>query len=103
MRDRLIVGDAVGGRGSDRFSSPVSERSPEFGACSAPDRLRWIADFLDLGDKAISVIACVQGLDYPPKLHQGAQADLRAWAAWLDARPELAADLDMARCGPSSQ
>jgi hypothetical protein len=98
----VIVGEAVGGRESDRFSSPVPDLSPESGACSAPDRLRWIADFLDLGDKAISVIACVQGLDYPRKLHQGAQADLRAWAAWLDARPELAADLDMARGGPGS-
>lgn len=71
--------------------------SSESGACTAPDRLRWIADYLALADKAISVIACVQELDYPAELHRGAQQDLRGWARWLDARPELAAEMDVAR------
>jgi hypothetical protein len=69
----------------------------DYGACTAPDRLRWIADFLDLGDKAISVIACVQGFDYPPELRHGAQRDLRAWARWLEVNPEVAEDFDVAR------
>jgi hypothetical protein len=71
--------------------------SSQSGACTAPDRLRWIADFLDVADKAISVIACVQGFDYPAEFHRGAQQDLRAWARWLDARPELAAEMDVVR------
>jgi hypothetical protein len=66
-------------------------------SCTAPDRLRWIADFLDLADKAISIIACVQGVEYSEQLHTGAQRDLRAWARWLDARPDLAAEMDVAR------
>ncbi|MGD0943681.1 MAG: hypothetical protein ABR972_05320 [Acidimicrobiales bacterium] len=72
-------------------------------SCPAPDRLRWIADFLDLAGKAISVIACVRGLEYPEELHAAAQEDLRAWAHWLDARPELVADLDLARIVPAAQ
>src|SRR5258708_5704233 len=48
-------------------------------ACTAPDRLLWVAEFLDLADKPISVIACVQGLDYPRQVHGAAQRDLRAW------------------------
>ena len=71
--------------------------SSQSGAGTAPDRLRWIADFLDLADKAISVIACAKELDYPSDLHRGAQQDLRAWARWLDAHPELAAEMDVAR------
>jgi hypothetical protein len=66
-------------------------------ACSTPDRLRWIADFLDLADKAICVIACVQELDYPPDMPGAAQRDLRACAQWLDGRPTVTADLDAAR------
>ena len=70
----------------------------ETGAWTAPTRLRWIADFLDLADKAISMNA-----------YRGAQRDLRAWARWLDANGALAADLDLARVDlrleatPSSQ
>ena len=66
-------------------------------ACTAPDRLRWTSDFLDLASKAISVIACVQGLDYPSDLHRAAQQDLRAWAGYLDDHPSIAADFAVAR------
>jgi hypothetical protein len=69
----------------------------ESGGCKAPDRLRWIADFLDVADKAISFVACVQGLDYPDQLHRAAQQDLRVWASLLDANPTLADDFDVAR------
>jgi hypothetical protein len=57
-------------------------------ATSGPtaDRLRWIADFLDLADKAIAVVACAQGLTYPPQRHLDAQRDHRAWARWLETR-----------------
>jgi hypothetical protein len=74
-------------------------------AGSAPDRLRWTSDFLDLADKAIAVIACVQGLEYPSDLHRTAQRDLRAWAGYLEDHPSIAADFDMASVvgGLSSQ
>ncbi|HWE71081.1 MAG TPA: hypothetical protein VG205_11985 [Acidimicrobiales bacterium] len=65
-------------------------------AGTAPDRLRWTSDFLDLADKAIRVIACVQGLEYPSDLHRTAQRDLRAWAGYLEDHPSIAADFDMA-------
>jgi hypothetical protein len=69
----------------------------ETDVCTAPERLRWIADFLDLADKAIAVVACAQGVDYPEQLHSTAQRDLRAWAGWLDANPALAGDMDVVR------
>jgi hypothetical protein len=69
----------------------------ETDVCTAPERLRWIADFLDLADKAIAVVACAQGVDYPEQLHSTAQRDLRAWARWLEANPALAADMDVVR------
>jgi hypothetical protein len=61
------------------------------------DRMRWIADYLDLADKAIAVVAGVQGIDYPSDLHQGAQRDLRRWAHWLEASPVLADGFAVAR------
>ncbi|HWD51440.1 MAG TPA: hypothetical protein VG412_03505 [Acidimicrobiales bacterium] len=70
---------------------------------STPDRLRWIADYLDVADKALSIISCVRGLDYPEDLHRGAQQDLRRWARWLDARPVLADGLAVARLVPGSE
>jgi hypothetical protein len=65
-------------------------------ACTVPERLRWTADFLDLASKAISIIACAQGLEYPPTLHCAAERDLRAWARYLDDRPSIAADFELA-------
>jgi hypothetical protein len=35
-------------------------------------------------------------LDYPPQLYQSAQEDLRAWARYLDDRPSIAAELELA-------
>jgi hypothetical protein len=64
---------------------------------TTPDRLRWIAQFLDLADRAITVFSCVQGLDYPTHLHRSAQDDLRSWARWLDDHPVAAAELDAVR------
>jgi hypothetical protein len=58
------------------------------------DRLRWIADYLDLADKAI---ASVEGLDCPADLHRGAQQDLRRWAHCLDTSPALANGFAVAR------
>jgi hypothetical protein len=69
----------------------------ETDACTVPERLRWIADFLDLADKAIAVVACARGVDYPEQLHSTAQRDLRAWARWLDANPALADEMDVVR------
>lgn len=63
-------------------------------------RMRWIAEYLDLAERAISVIACVQSLDYPADLQGSAQRDLRRWAHWLDLRPTIAADLAVARVVP---
>jgi hypothetical protein len=67
---------------------------------TAPERLRWIADFLDLADKAIAVVACAKGVEYPEQLHSTAQRDLRAWASWLDVNPALADDMDVVRMVP---
>jgi hypothetical protein len=85
------------------FSVGASVRSirwPESVTSEASDRLRWIADYLDLAEKAISVIACAQGAECPPDLHRGAQQDLRRWARWLEARPTLAAGFAVARVVP---
>lgn len=59
-------------------------------------RLRWTSDFLVLASKAIAIVACVQGLEYPPDLHRTVQQDLRAWASYLDEHPGIAADLELA-------
>lgn len=66
-------------------------------ACSTPDRLRWIAELLDLAGRAISIIACVQGIEYSEQLHAAAEEDLRAWARWLDATPDIAVEMDVVR------
>ena len=63
---------------------------------TVPDRLRWTADLLVLASKALTILACVQGLDYPPDLHRTAQRDLRAWASYLDNHPPVAAELELA-------
>jgi hypothetical protein len=65
-------------------------------ARTVSDRLRWTAEFLDLASMAISIIACAQGLEYPPDLHLAARQDLRAWARYLDDRPSIAADFELA-------
>jgi hypothetical protein len=70
---------------------------------TASERMRWIADYLDLADKAISVIACVEGLDYPSECHRGAQQDLRRWARWLEARPTIAAGFAVGRLTPGPE
>jgi hypothetical protein len=48
---------------------------------------------LVLASKALAILACVQGLDYPPDLHRTAQRDLRAWASYLDNHPSMVAEL----------
>jgi hypothetical protein len=68
----------------------------ESAARLAPDILRWTSDFLILANKAICIIACAQGLDCPPDLHLTAQQDLRAWAAYLEEHPSIAADFELA-------
>ena len=45
---------------------------------SPSDRLRWIAEYLDLAGRALSIIACVHGVDCPLDLNDDAQADLLA-------------------------
>jgi len=70
---------------------------------TASERMRWLADYLDLADRAISVIACVEGLDYPSECHRGAQQDLRRWARWLDARPTIAAGFAVGRLAPGPE
>ena len=78
----------------------MTQRCLETEATTTPERLRWIADYLDVADKALSIVACVKGLDYPSGLHRGAQQDLRRWARWLDARPTLADGFAVARLVP---
>jgi hypothetical protein len=60
--------------------------------CTSSDRLRWIAEYLDLAGKALSLIACVQGIDYPHELHLDAQRDLRALAEQLETSPRSTAE-----------
>jgi hypothetical protein len=81
----------------------ISPRRSDVVADSPPERLRWIADYLDVADKALAIIACVKDLDYPPGLHRGAQQDLRRWARWLDAHPTLAQGLAVARLVPGPE
>jgi hypothetical protein len=68
----------------------------ETSAGTVPDRLRWTSEFLDLANNAIAIIACAQGLDYPPDVYRTAQEDLQAWARYLDDRPSIAAELELA-------
>jgi len=70
---------------------------PEIAAHTVTDRLRWTSDFLSVADKAIAIVACVKGLDYPSDLHASAQRDLRAWAHYLDDHPSIAAEFELAR------
>jgi hypothetical protein len=65
-----------------------------FPPCTVSDRLRWTSDFLNLAAKAITIVACAKGLNYPPDLHVSAQHDLRAWALYLDDHPAIAAELE---------
>jgi hypothetical protein len=60
---------------------------------STSDRLRWIADFLGLAGKAVSVVACSRGIDYSQDIHCDAQRDLRALAELLDECSQFGADL----------
>jgi anti-anti-sigma regulatory factor len=76
---------------------------PESRNVGAIRQLHWIADFLDLADKALSVVACVQGYDYPPQMHREAQRDLLAWAHWLESRPALAAAMDASRAAARAE
>lgn len=69
----------------------------EFSACTVPDRLRWTSDFLDVAGKAIRIVACAQGLEYPCDLYRNAQQDLRAWARFLDDHPSIATEFELAR------
>jgi hypothetical protein len=71
--------------------------SSECETSTASDRMRWIADYLDMADKAIAMVAGVRGIEYPPDLHRGAQRDLRRWAHWLEASPVLADGFAVAR------
>jgi len=64
--------------------------------CTAPDVLRWTSDFLDLANRAISIVACAHGLDCPPDAHRRAQLDLRAWARYLEDHPSIAAEFEAA-------
>lgn len=70
---------------------------------TVPDRLRWTSDFLDLAGKAICIIACAQGLDYPPDLHRSVQEDLWAWARFVDDHPLIAVDLELAAAGRTGE
>jgi hypothetical protein len=54
--------------------------------CTPADRLRWVADFLEIAGKSVSIIACVEGIEYSDDIHREAQRDLRAIAEQLDAR-----------------
>lgn len=77
----------------DDSMTPMETRRP---SRTVPERLRWIADFLALADRAISILACVEGIGYPPDLHRTAQQELCAWASYLDRHPSIAARLDFA-------
>jgi hypothetical protein len=85
---------------STRSKSMSTVKWSESVTRAAPERLCWIANYLDVAEKAMSVIACVQGLDFPSDLHRDAQRDLRRWARWLEVRPVIAAGFAVARVVP---
>jgi hypothetical protein len=89
------------GRSPGRCSAVKMERDQvartEVQPCSVPDRLRWTSDFLNVAGKAITIVACAKGLDYPPDLHRAAQQELRAWASYLEDHPSIAAEFELAR------
>lgn len=57
--------------------------------------LRWVARHLDLTDPIVHQIARAQGFDASPseKSSDQVQADLRLLASWLDAHPDVDADM----------
>lgn len=95
------------GQDSSRYGCPTEHVSsiqwPESVTNAPPDRLRWIADYLDVADRAITVLACVQGIEYSSASHRAAEQDLRRWARWLEVRPALSAGFAMARLVPGSE
>lgn len=56
----------------------------ESGGPITPKKLRWIADYFDLADKAIEALARLG--DRPLKLGDGVQRDLRRWADEMEAQ-----------------
>ena len=68
------------------MTTPAHDPCP---ACTPSDQLRWISDFLELADRAITILVCVDGFDYPSGLQRGAQQALRTWARLLDDGPDL--------------
>jgi anti-anti-sigma regulatory factor len=102
--DEESAGPPQGGRPPVRLVPSSGQFAPpESSNVGAISQLHWIADFLDLADKALSVVACVQGLDYPPQMHREAQHDLRAWARWLESRPAVVAGMDASRSAERSE
>jgi len=61
--------------------------------CTSSDRLRWIAEYVGLAGKALSVVACVEGLEYPPDTHVEAQSDLRDLADFLESQSGAGASI----------
>jgi hypothetical protein len=55
----------------------------ESGGPITPEKLRWIADYFDLADRAIEVLARLG--DRPLQLGDAVQRDLRRWADELEA------------------
>ena len=92
---------------SSHYTRPTEDSGsiqwPESVTSDPPDRLRWIADYLDVADRAIAVLACVQGIEYASASHRDAQQDLRRWARWLEVRPAIAAGFAMARLVPGPE
>ena len=84
-------------------ANAMTQRRRETEDNTPPARMRWIADYLDVADKALSIIACVKEIDYPSDLHRRAQQDLRRWARWLEAHPTLAEGFAVARLVPGPE
>jgi hypothetical protein len=55
------------------------------GGPMTPEKLRWIADYFDLADKAVELLAAWLGRPFSPG--DGVQRDLRRWADDLEACP----------------
>jgi hypothetical protein len=100
QREPTIAASCIGRR-PGRCSAVKMEKDQiartSLPACTVPDRLRWTSDFLNVASKAISIVACAKGLDYPPDLHRAAQQELRAWASYLEDHPSIAAEFELAR------
>jgi hypothetical protein len=71
------------GRQPERSGMSAESEHLKPGGPVTPEKLRWIADYFDLADKAVKLLSQQLGEPFSPG--DGVQRDLRRWADELEA------------------